>query len=356
MYRVNGRQRRLTLGKYPAISLADARDLARTALTKAAKGIDAAGEKQGTRLAIGRGQPQTVRQAVDEFIERHAKPNNRSWRESARIFDRYVLAAWSKRPAADIARRDIIVLLDAIVDRGSPYMANRVLAALRKFFNWCVERDILTASPVVKIPKPTKEVARERILTDAEIIAVWNVWDDMDWPFGLAMKLMLVTAQRREEVARMRWEDLDFENALWTLPREATKSDRAHDVPLSELALEILGHVPHTGEYVFTTTGNTPISGFSRAKKRCDEQSGVANWRLHDLRRTAASGMARIGIAPHVVEKVLNHASGTISGVAAVYNRHGYADEKRRALAARAKAIEDFLGTEKTDVVSIGQR
>jgi integrase len=144
----------------------------------------------------------------------------------------------------------------------------------------------------------------------------------------------------------MRWEDIDLDAALWTLPREQTKSDRLHEVPLSPLALDILDAVPQTTDYVFTTTGSTPISGFSKAKIRSDSLSGITGWRVHDLRRTVASGMARIGVAPHVVEKVLNHASGQISGVAAIYNRHGYTDEKRGALGAWAKNLQNLIGRE----------
>jgi integrase len=141
----------------------------------------------------------------------------------------------------------------------------------------------------------------------------------------------------------MRWKDLDADKALWTLPREATKADRAHEVPLSPLALEVLEAVPHTGDYVFTTNGTTPVSGFGKAKGRADKLSEVTGWRLHDLRRTAASQMAKLGIAPHVVEKILNHSTGQISGVAAVYNRHAYTEEKRDALNIWSQQLEALV-------------
>ena len=151
----------------------------------------------------------------------------------------------------------------------------------------------------------------------------------------------------------MQWSHLDLEEALWTLPKAETKSDRQHEVPLSPLALEIIQAQPRTNEFVFTTTGSTPISGFSKVKVRLDKLSGLTDWRLHDLRRTAASRMAGIGIAPHVIEKVLNHATGQISGVAAVYNRYAYREEKTAALAAWTRALEEIIGRGRDNVVAL---
>jgi integrase len=328
--------------------------MAREALRKVGRGVDPAEERKAAQEAAT--DPDTVAKVTAEFIQRYAKPKNRSWKETERIFERYVLPEWGKRPIENISRRDVIALLDSIMDQGSPYMANRVLANIRRFFNWCLERDILQATPVAKVKALAKEVSRDRILSDDEVRAVWRAWDAMGWPFGLAFKFLLVTGQRLNEVSTMRWSDANLENRLWTLPREFTKSDRLHEVPLSPLAVEILEAVPNMGEFVFTTNGKTPISGFSKAKKRCDDLSGVRQWRLHDLRRTAASGMARLSIAPHVVEKVLNHASGTISGVAAVYNRHGYTDEKRAALNTWARTLEGIIRPTEGNVIPLESR
>jgi integrase len=330
MYRVNGRQRRLTLGPYPRISLADARIRALEALNEVSKGLDPAAEKQAARAADSRAR--TLADVVSAYIERRVKPQNRSWKETERIFQRDVLPTLGKRPLAEVSRADIVALLDRMMGTGRPYMANRVRAALSAFFNWCVANSRLEASPAQNVPAPFKEKSRDRVISDDEIGALWNAWNEMGWPFGQAFKLMLVTGQRRNEVARMRWADVDLDKALWTLPREATKADRRHEVPLTDLALGILSAAPRNGEFVFTTNGRTPISGFSRAKKRCDELSGVTDWHLHDLRRTVASNLARLGIPPHITDKILNHASGEISGVRAVYNRYGYTAEKQEAL------------------------
>jgi integrase len=165
------------------------------------------------------------------------------------------------------------------------------------------------------------------------------------------LQLLLLTAQRRGEVAKMRWSQVDFVRRVWTIPSEVAKNGRAHEVPLSDMALKILGTLPRFvhADFVFTTTGHSPISGFGRMKRNLDTRMGVTGWRLHDLRRTAASGMARLGTAPHVIEKVLNHVSGTISGVAAVYNRHGYEQEKREALRRWASHLARIASTRSVD-------
>jgi integrase len=185
---------------------------------------------------------------------------------------------------------------------------------------------------VASIKAPARESSRDRVLSEEEIGRIWSACEGMGWPFGPLIQLLLVTGQREDEVAGMRWSDIDLKSCVWTLPREMSKSDRLNQVPLPLLALQILEALPRTGELVFSTTGTTPVSGFSKAKKRCDRLSGVESWRFHDLRRTVASGMAKLKVEPWVVEKVLNHQTGQLSGVAGVYNRWGYLDEKREAL------------------------
>lgn len=172
-------------------------------------------------------------------------------------------------------------------------------------------------------------VERDRVLTDMEIKAVWNAAEEMGYPFGTLVQMLLVTGQRREEVAQMRWEQIT--NDTWTLPRTQTKADRAHEVPLSSLAMTILAGIPRfTGPYVFTTTGGTkPVSGYSKAKVRLDAKSGVHGWCIHDLRRTCGTGLARLGIPLVTISRVLNHAEG---GVTRIYARHSYLPEKREAL------------------------
>jgi len=348
MYRVENerkpgtkRQRFITLGRYPSISLSEARELAREALKTAGRGVDpveAAKEEQIRKASV-----RTLGQAVDQFLERYVRRHNRSWREVQRVFDIYILPKWNDRPLEHITPTDVHEVLDELVDAGHPYMANRLLAHVRKFFNWCKERHWLTETPTEAIKRPAREQSRNRVLDKDEIKRFCAACDEIGWPFGPCFTLLLVTGQRRDEVACMKWTHINIDDAVWTLPRQETKADRQHDVPLSPLALSILEVLPRNGDYVFTTTGRSPISGFSKAKARLDQLSKVGSWRLHDLRRTAASGMAEIGIAPHVIERVLNHASGQISGLAAVYNRHTYIREKRNALNAWAQAIQAIV-------------
>jgi len=331
------KQRYVTLGRYPALSLAEARERACDVLKEAGKGIDPvevrAEEKRAKASII------SVDQAIDEFIERYAKKHTRSWKETERVLETYALPKWKGRALPSITPADIHQILDPLTDDGKAYMANRLLATVRKFFNWCKQRQWIKDVPTEGIAPPGKEQARDRVLDWDELVDVWNAADQMGWPFGPFFRLLIVTGQRRSEVSNMKWDQIDLDGNLWTLPKEETKSDRLHQVPLSPMALEIINSLPKTSDLLFSTTGTTPISGFSRAKKEIDKLSEVTGWRIHDLRRTVASGMAENGIAPHVIEKVLNHSSGQISGIAAVYNRHAYLPEKEKALATWANAL-----------------
>jgi integrase len=237
------------------------------------------------------------------------------------------------RSIREIERRDILDLLDKMVDRGAPIMAKQTHSTIRKLFYWAVDRGILERSPCVRVPRPAEADDRDRVLTSAELRSVWLACDPLKWPFGPVVRLLILTGQRRNEVATMRWADVNLTEGSWTIPRNLRKGDQAHEVPLSSAAKEIITSLPKSNDaLVFTTNGRVPVAGFSNAKRRLDQLSGVRDWRLHDLRRSTASNMARLGVDPHVVEKVLGHQTGTISGVAAVYNRHGYFPEKREAL------------------------
>jgi integrase len=234
----------------------------------------------------------------------------------------------------EVKRSDIVKVLDDIIASGAPFRANRALAAIKKLFAWSLDRGLIEINPIAGIRPPTKERSRDRVLSDGEIGRLWSASEELGYPFGPLLQLLLLTAQRRGEVAKMRWSHVDFERRIWTIPSEAAKNGRAHEVPLSDMVLDVFRGLPTfvRSDFVFTTTGRSPISGFGRMKRNLDAKMGVTGWRLHDLRRTAASGMARLGTAPHVIEKVLNHVSGTISGVAAVYIRHGFKEEKAEAL------------------------
>ncbi len=241
---------------------------------------------------------------------------------------------------SEISRRDAIDVIDRIAKRAE-VQANRTLARLRALLNWAVEKDRLASSPIIGMKPPTKERARDRTLSDDELRWFWSACEAIGWPFGPLAKLLLLTAQRRDEVAGIEWPEIHLDQTTWTMPRYRAKNDRAHAVHLSEAAIEVLPRSYVGSGLVFATNGR-PVSGFSHGKNRLDaamlaakaDELGdtaevIPHWILHDLRRTAATGMARLNIPPHVFDKVLNHVSGTIRGVAAVYNRFEYLDERR---------------------------
>ena len=346
------------IGSYPALSLAQARGAAREALILAGQGIDPIMAKASEKQKVA--AVKTVSEAIDTFIKRHVKQKNRSWKTIERSFALHVTPVLGEKPLPSVTPSDIHDLLDRLMDTGQPYAANRVLAHTRKFFHWCVERQWVSEAPTRNIKPPGDEQARDRVLDNDEIRSLWSACDVVGWPFGPCFKVLMLTAQRRNEVAGMKWNDIDFDKAIWSLPKEQTKAKRQHDIPMTPLVIDILKSVPRNGEYVFSTTGKTPVSGFSKVKPRYDKLMNddvgqLPPWRIHDLRRTAASGMAEIGIAPHVIEKVLNHSTGQISGVAAVYNRHTYLREKTDALNAWANALGSIVEPTSSNIINIGK-
>jgi integrase len=357
-YRVDGRSRKHTIGSYPEVDLAAARRLARKAHGELAQDKDPAAIKKAAKVAAKAQAAEvvyTVAHVAELFVEKYAKPRNRSWEETARLLDKEVVSKWGKRSLASITRAELHDLLDKIVDRPAPIIANRVLAAFRRLCNWSVERGIITASPCANIKAPAPERTRDRTLSDDEIRAVWAAFDGEGYPFGDVGKLLLLTAARRDEVTGMSWGEVDLEAKTWTIARERCKNGIEHVVPLSDAALDVLTALPRIEAskgapgYVFSTTGKTAVSGLSKFKARVDsvmtagDGAASESWVLHDIRRTAASGMVGLGIAPHIVEAVLNHKSGTIKGVAAVYNRYSYATEKRDALDRWAAHVDRIV-------------
>jgi integrase len=372
-YRIAGRLRRLTLGNYPALIPVQARREAQRALDRVREGVDPAEEKRAQRSDVPRGSLSTdaFGALVEDYLVRLQKNTAPStYREARRILGRDVVPAWRNRAIGSIARGDVNRILDAIVARGADVHANRVLTRVRALFNWAVERGRIPSSPIAGMKPPTKERPRDRVLSDDELRWLWQGCDVIEWPFGPLVKLLLLTAQRRDEVAGMEWREVDLKRCAWTMPAEKSKNNRAHEVQLSEAALQILKLAPRTGDnLIFTMTGSTPVSGFSRAKNRLDAEmlaakrkelgkkcDAIAPWILHDLRRTAATGMARLNLPPHVVDKVLNHVSGTIRGVAAVYNRFEYIEERRVALEAWGRFVMILVTPERANVVALAGR
>jgi integrase len=343
-----GRIRRYTIGPYgESLTPDQARGIAVQVKGKLAAGIDPVSERETVLEEAARAthekkrkQASTVMAVASTFIERHGKPRLRSWREYERMLEDYVLPDWGSRPITEIRRSDVTALLDSVEEKRSAALADHVLAVIRKMFNWHAARDERFLSPLVKGMTRTSHTARarDRILTDEEIRTLWQTLEQTPYPFGPFVQLLLLTAQRRDEVAHMRWAEIDGD--LWVIPRERYKNGKANAVPLGERALSILCTLPRTDEYVFTTTGLTPISGFSKAKTAIDKATRLEGWRLHDLRRTARSLMSRAGVGNDIAERVLGHA---IPGIAGVYDRHNYVQEKRAAITKLEGLIAKIL-------------
>ncbi len=365
MTRCNGRQVRHIIGPYPATKLKDAREEAGEIIRQARKGVDPREQRRQARREAERAQRDSFAAIVGDFIEKYARPRNRRWADTARTFNVNVIPAWGKRPIASITRREVIDLLEKIDKERGPYMSNRTLAAVKTMFRWAVERDVIDASPAANVRSVGKEVSRDRVLSDDELRAFWKATEGDGHPRHSFLRALLLTAQRRSEVATMRWQDLDLhgDKPTWTIPREFVKADRAHDVPLAPEVVSMLQDLPrHRGPYIFTSgDGTVPISGFTGAKRRVDkkmieilreaaEEAGddpetveLPRWTLHDLRRSAATSMAQLNFPPHVVGAVLNHSPGGTHGITAIYVRFRYDDKRRQALEAWARQLTQIV-------------
>jgi integrase len=342
MYRLRGerKQRRETLGSLAEIpSVADGRTRALKSLEAARLGVDPR-EAAGTTIE-GAAERGTLAAVAARFVREHADQHCRASTaaEHRRIFNREIIPHWGARPVAAIAKRDVNALLDAKA-QAYPLQANELRKHLRTFFRWAKDEELVDVDPTEGTRLRAKSVARDRLLSDAEIVWFWQACEQIGWPFGRIGQLLLLTAQRRDEVGGMRWIEIEpLDRRLWVIPAARTKNGKAHEVHLCEPVARILESLPRLGELVFSSTGTTAPSGYSRAKSRLNRLMAgyaggepIADWVLHDLRRSAASGMAGLGIAPHVVDKILNHTAGTIRGVAAVYNRFEYTKERKTAL------------------------
>lgn len=325
-YRYGVEQRRSAIGIHPIITLSEARSEAIAILRDVADGIDPQQARSRDNL--------TLREGVEAFIAQYAKPRNKCWRETERVLNRELVSRFGEREIKKITRADILVASDAAMARGANYQANRVVAYSRRLFGWFCERNMIDISPLIGLRAPAREKSRDRVLSDDELTRVITACRNLPYPFGPYTLMLLSTAQRRGEVAAMRYSEIDFENRIWAIPAERSKNGKAHNVPLSNFALEIFDQVMRfpDSDFVFTTTRRSPISGITKMHRRVCDLSDTSGWRLHDLRRTASSKMAEAKIPLQVAEKVLNHISGSLGGVAGTYNRYQYEPEKRAAL------------------------
>lgn len=356
-YRMGGRgspTRRYTIGSHgspwtPATARAEAERLLRSI----GSGIDP--------VETAKRQHQTERDLAfkpyaERFLEdygrRHWRP--RTWSSAESNLRRFVVPVLAKRSLPSIRRPDLVAVFDKL-PAGSPALPRNVFALMRKLFSWACERGDIERSPFEGFRSPPSVPSRERVLSDRELVPFLLATSDVGTPFGEFLRLLILTGQRRDEIAGMRWEELDRAVATWSLPGARTKNGRNHQVPISTPFMRELDVIANqrpwpTAGYVFSTNGSTAVSGFSRMKRRLDhrvaERNGgepLAQWRLHDLRRTMATGLQKLGIRFEVTEALLNHVSGARAGIAGVYQRHDWSTEKRQAMDAWAGHITKLL-------------
>ena len=313
LYRTGGagsKLRKYTIGPYGRVTLHQARVAAQKVFAAKLEGRDPAAEKREAKRRV---VADRVEDLLESFIAQHLS-QNRSAGEVSRLLRREIGKAWTSKSIHEITKRDVVEVISAIEQRGAPVAANKTLKSIKTFLRWCVGRAVLDQSPADGVPLPTKEVARDRVLDDQELTQVILAARKFGGPYGGIVELLALTGQRREEVARLSWEELDLKLRVWTIPKSRTKNAKVHVVHLCEQSIDVLKRARRQGPLVFSLLGTKSFQEFSKAKSVLDQLSGVSGWRLHDLRRTCVSGMARLGVAPHVADKILNHQSGTISG------------------------------------------
>jgi integrase len=345
---------RRAIGAYPAISLEQARATARDWIVLAQRGIDPAVQVAIEREANRARQSNTFGFVAESFLEKHAA-SRRTARAIGRLVRGKLISRWRDRPIDTIGKRDVIGMIEDIREKSGAAMARLSLTYARRLFGWAAARDLVVVNPCAAVAAADflpPGVCRDRVLTDAELALVLKATaaDGVGYPTAPYTRFVLLTACRRSEAADAVWGEFDLAQGTWLLPAARTKNASEHALPLPPAAIELLAALPRFADsnFIFSgTAGRRPISGFSKRKTKLDariaELNGgrpIAPYTWHDLRRSAASGMSALGIAPHIVESILNHRSGVISGVARIYNRHDFRVEKAHALMVWAQHLD----------------
>ncbi|MFM6830674.1 MAG: tyrosine-type recombinase/integrase [Novosphingobium sp.] len=366
-YRTNGGPaRRTTIGIHGSPwTTQTARKEAERLLMLVKQGIDPV---EKARDAKRREKVLNFSSYCDQFVELYLQSNwPDTWPEQQRILENVLKPRWGKKSLIALKRADMVKLMDDYADR--PGSRKVVHSLLRKLFNWAVDREDIEVSPLAGMKAPKACPSRRRVLGQEELICLWHATAQAGWPWGPFVRLLLLTMQRRQEVAEMDWSEIDLDAKIWTLPAVRAKNDEAHIIPLTDMALsELKALQPQERGFVFSTTGTTPVSGYSRAKRILDERMvkvlqrrrkerggdlqpiQIEEWRLHDLRRTGATNLQALGIPIEVTEAVLNHISGTRAGIAGIYNRYKYEPEKRVALEAWGNRLREILDLKTTSL------
>ena len=344
-------KRREPIGVWGSITIEQARAAARARLGQVAKGIDPAAERR-TRKEKAEAERAEAKLSLDGLISDWAKKHLTQKRpryaaEAVRAL-RYAFADYLKQPAARLSRATAIAVLDEMAGSGKGTTAGRTMAYGRSMYSWATKRELVSANPFHNLPISSATTERDRALTDEELAEIYAAAQKLPYPFGPFYLIALFTLQRREEVAGMRWSELSPDLGLWTIPAERMKNRKPHDVHLSDAARAVLRSIPRLAhqDYVFTTTGRGPVSGFSRARSLLDARitanrdgAPLASWRLHDFRRSGVTRLAGMGFDSIVVDKLLAHKPARLKGVAAIYQRHEFMEERKRALEAWAALL-----------------
>lgn len=349
VYRLGNKVRRETLGDPALLSPEQARTKAKQILAKASLGEDSFISRQEEKAKADNTLDKVIHAYIQQYVELRQRPKTQHETK------RYLLKTWKslrRLPLNKVTRREVAGTLAEIVALNGPMSANRARAALHGLFVWAMQQGLAEGNPVAGTKAPAAEVKRDRVLSNEELRALWMATPD-GGDFSIIVRLLILTGQRREEVGAMAWREIDIDRALWSIPAERSKNKQAHEVPLSLPCLHLLQSRQRDDkrDLVFGT-GKGPFAGWSKAKARLDQRSGVQDWRLHDLRRTVVTGMAEMGIQPHIIEAVVNHISGHKAGIAGVYNRATYAAEKRSSIVTWAEHLGIVVGTETEQFVS----
>lgn len=379
LYRIKGNNklRRATIGEYPSYSLAQAREEASQIVQSARRGIDITREREAAARAQASKERDTIDAAVKSFlVDWRKRPKRKGGLRAEsytdhleQFFEKRILPKWRGRHIGEIRRADVDDLVTEIA-KDAPILANRCLAAIKAMFNWAIRKEMIDANPAALVERPGVEQARERVLTAEELRWIWPAFETLGYPFGPFFKLALITGQRRDEVGGMEWREIDEENSVWTIPAARTKAGRVHAVPLSKDALAVIEGLKATQRkdvpYVFSGTGRTSISGYSRAKTLLDkaitkarkenkekELSPLARWTIHDLRRTMATECSRLGVARFVVARLLNHADSEVTGI---YDRNSYLAEKTAAMKQWSSYLLSVVTPQPAKVASLAAR
>ena len=346
-----GKHRRLKIGPLKRISLAQARTLANRALRKVDGGIDPQAERQAERLALERAREaqeranrDSIEALADAYIERHAKPHKKSWRDDQSMLRNEILPAWKGRAVSTITRRDCRELVQAIADRPAPIYANRILSLLSRVFRFAVAEDLIDASPAVELPKPGAEASsrtggKPKPYSADEVRIIWDATDELDAPLRAIYRLGLITGQRPGEISGMQWTELD--GAWWTIPGVRTKNGRDHRVYLTQMALDELARVARITDEPRVFRGYRGIRQQSESNAKVFADVRRREKPRHALRDTVATGLAESGVAVEDIAKVLNHTYGP--RVTAGYNAYSYDKERRLALGKWARRLTALL-------------